>query len=77
MPKSELNELNTIINSPALYRILDKHKQFLQKEINRFLRDQDNLRAFGTLCKFDDIDRILRLVKNEITEIKKGDEENG
>jgi len=74
MPKYELNELTTILNSKPLRRILEEHKKFLQDKVNNCIREENLILAYANLARLDDIDRILKLIEQEITKIQKGDE---
>lgn len=62
-----------VVRSTALRGILDKHKQYLQREINRFVEEQETTKAHSSLAKLKDIDKILILAQNRITELQKGD----
>lgn len=75
MPKNPqdfagLSELNTIFTSRVFRQLLLVHKEYLQKEVNRFVREQNLIQAYGTLCKFDDLEKIMELVEKRITELK-------
>lgn len=73
MPKIELNELNTIVNSSALLRILNKHKVYLQGKVNSSVREQKWIEAYAYLGRMEDFDKILDLIKQEISNIEKGE----
>ena len=67
---AELSELNTIFTSRAFRQLLLTHKEYLQKEVNRFVREQNIIQAYGALCKYDDIEKIMELIEKRITELK-------
>jgi hypothetical protein len=76
MPKSpvdfaELSELSTIFNSKGFRQLLLTHKEYLQTQVNMFVREQNIIRAYGNLCKYDDIDKIIELVEKRIVDLKK------
>ena len=65
-----IGELTTILNSKSFYAILEEHKKSLQGEVNRFVRADDMLNAYGALRALDDTDKILMLMRKKITDIK-------
>jgi hypothetical protein len=76
MPKTpvdfaELSELSTIFTSRGFRQLLLVHKEYLQKEVNRFVREQSLIQAYGVLCKFDDLEKIMELIEKRIVELKK------
>ena len=74
MPKSnnvfELNELLNVANSAGFRNLLRDHKDTLQKEVNLLLAKQEFTKAYGELCKLNDVDKIMNLVINRIAELQ-------
>jgi hypothetical protein len=68
---SDIGELQNIVNSSALRRVLNYRKEFHQKEVNRFVREQNLIQAYGSLCKYDDIDKFLEILQKKVNELKK------
>ncbi|MDD5355076.1 MAG: hypothetical protein PHY56_00840 [Candidatus Omnitrophica bacterium] len=66
-----IGELNSIINSKAFLAVLNEHKLFLQSEVNSFVEKQNLTEAFGALRALKDADRIVRLMKQKLDELKK------
>lgn len=75
--REELYELNSILNSKPFLSILDEHRRHIIKSLHEAVRDKNIIIAYGEICKLDNTDRILGLVKLRITEIEKGEKENG
>lgn len=74
---NELQELSSLVTSNewrSFLSMLDEHKDFLQKQVNTFIRSQDLISAYGALSKLDDIDNILTLVSKRISDLKKRSE---
>ncbi len=72
----ELDELTTLVTSVnwAQYlKLLKGRKEFLQKEVNRFVRGKDLMEAFGALSKLEDIDKTIDILKKRIEELRKGE----
>jgi len=68
--KKFLSELNTIANSKALNIIIAAHRIIITNKIIKFVREKDLMSAYGEVCKLDDSNRILKLVQQEIENIK-------
>jgi hypothetical protein len=70
----ELQELLTLTVSPewrAYIRILEKHKEYLQGEVIRFVRENDLMKAYGSVCKIDDLSAQLKTLNKRIDDLKK------
>jgi hypothetical protein len=68
---TQIGELQSILTSRTFYAIVDEHKKSLQKEINAFVEKQDLVNSFGALRAFRDADRLIRLMRNKLEELKK------
>jgi hypothetical protein len=66
----ELNELLNVANSAGVRNLLREHKESLQKEVNLLLAKQEFTKAYGELCKLNDVDKIMSLVANRIAELQ-------
>ena len=73
--KADLSELNTIVNSPALRRIIAEHQELLQEKINKFVREQNIISAYGELCKLDDSNKLIKTITQKIAQIKEGEKD--
>lgn len=67
----EIGELQGIVSSKLLREVIGLHKDYLQEKINTFVRTQKFTEAYGELCKFDDVDKIIKLLELRIEELKK------
>jgi hypothetical protein len=70
----ELGELSTISVSrewKAYLSILKRHKEYLQGEVNKFVRAKDFTEAYGALSKMDDVDKQTELFYKRIEDLKK------
>ena len=73
-PREELDNLTLLVNSEQwveYVKLLKQRKDFLQGEVNRFVREQKLIEAYGELCKFDDINKTLQLVKSKLETLRK------
>jgi hypothetical protein len=50
--------------------ILHDHKQYLQSKVNEYVKAQDLFKAYGELCKMNDIDNVLGIVEKSVKEIE-------
>ena len=76
----ELNSWQDIIHSEGwrvFVKLLKTHQDYLQGQVNSFLRKKQYDDAYAFLAKMDDCQKILSLVQNRISEIRKGGEQNG
>lgn len=67
---SELVSLGTSSGWRKYIAILERRKEFLQKEINRFVREQKLFEAYGTLSKMDDLNKIVNSLSQKVEELK-------
>jgi hypothetical protein len=65
-----IGELTAILHSKSFYILLEEHKKSLQGEVNRYVKSNDMLNAYGALRAMNDVDRILTLMQAKITELK-------
>jgi len=73
-PREELDNLTLLVNSEQwleYVKLLKQRKDFLQKEVNRYVREQKLVEAYGELSKLDDIDKTLQLVKSKLETLRK------
>ena len=73
-PQDRINEhqdLQTIVTSPVIRRILGERKIFLQKKANEYIRTQDWIKAYGFLAQFDDINKFLQILEEKLENLKK------
>lgn len=75
MPNSdtyrELTELVGVSESEAFKELLNSRKAYLQSEVNKFIRQKEWTDAYGTLCKLDDVDKTMDMLKKRIFDIRK------
>lgn len=71
MIEHQISELENVVSSKELQVVIDEHKKYLQEEVNKFVRIQEITKAYGSLCKLDDFDNIIRLAKKRLDELKK------
>jgi len=64
-------ELNSISQSSAFRAFLDGRRLYLQVEVNKFIRQQDLINAFGALSKMDDLDKMMKVMGENIETMKK------
>lgn len=78
-PLYELNQWNEIVKSESwlvFKRLLNVHKQWLQKEVNGHLRRHEDRLAGELLARIDECDKILKLVDERVKKLtQKADEE--
>ncbi len=74
--KRAIAEIQGIISSRVLQETIKEHKEYLQKEVNNFVRQRDIVGAFGALSKLEDYDNIVKLLLKKAEDLKK-EEENG
>jgi len=70
---TELDELNILVTSEnwrQYLKLLKKHSEYLQKEVNRFVREQNLICAYGALAKFDDAVKTIEIVYNRLQELR-------
>lgn len=70
-PVNGLHELQFILSSKAFHTLLSERKQYAQEEVNRFVREQNMIEAYGALRRMEDIDQMVEIIKKRITEIEK------
>jgi hypothetical protein len=71
----ELDNLIKIVGSPEWFsalKVIGQHKQYLQEEVNNFVEKQDLINAYGALQRLKDADKIFRLIKARLEQLKKG-----
>jgi len=78
MPESEktvgLDNLTILVTTKEwkeYVKILKDRQIYLQKEVNRFIRTQNLIEAYGMLCKLDDIDKTLQIVVQRLETLRK------
>ena len=69
----EAIDLENILRSGAFVLFLKKRKIYLQQEVNKLVRHQRSVEAFGAVSKLDDLDKMEDLIKLRIAEIRKGE----
>ena len=70
---TELDNLTKLITSREwieALKITKVHKDYLQKEVNRFVREQNMIQAYGALARYDDADKIFKMVKDRLDILK-------
>jgi len=67
----EIEELRSIRGSRAYYNLLKKRTEHLQKGVNQAVKDQNLIKAYGELCKLEDLKTNLRVIDLRITELEK------
>lgn len=66
----EIGELTSLLNSRAFHIVLNEHKHSLQKEVNRFVKEQDMINAYASVKLLEDIDKIVLLMNNRLKELQ-------
>lgn len=69
---TDLGELKTIATSGAFRRFLAERKQYLQGQVNTFVREQKWTEAYGALMRLEDIDKLMSRLQQKIIELEKG-----
>jgi hypothetical protein len=75
-PKSELDDLKQLIGGEewfAALKVAKAHRDFLQGEVNRFVREQNLIEAFAALACMQDADKIFRLIQARFKTVTKGE----
>ena len=67
----ELSELVYVSESLAFKEVLKERKEYLQGEVNKFVRGQLWTESFGALSKLDDIDKMMKMVNDKIFKLRK------
>lgn len=73
-PVSELDNLKQLVGGEEwveALKVAKAHKEYLQGQVNIFVRSQNLIEAFGALCRLDDADKIFRLIKGRLEELQK------
>jgi hypothetical protein len=71
---STLEGLPALVNSKdwaEFVNLLNQRKGYLQYQVNRYVREQSLILAYGELCKLDDIEKLKEQVQIRLKEIKK------
>ena len=69
----ELEAWRNLVNSKdwsVFRKLLEEHKQALQKEVNICLRKHDDRRAGEALAKMDDCDKLIDLIKSKLKSLQ-------
>lgn len=77
MYEREIAELTSILNSKLFLNLLNEHKKHWQETANENIRQQKLIEAYGAISRYDDIDKIVGLIKKRITDLTKGETKNG
>jgi len=71
---SELDAWQDIINSESwrvFLKLLKTHQDYLQSQVNFFLEKHEDRKAGEELAKLNDCKKIIGLVQNRISELRK------
>jgi hypothetical protein len=68
---TDIGELQTLLHSRVFFEVLGEHKDFLQREVNRFVKAQDMVNAFSFLKAMEDTDRIVDLLRKKMADLQK------
>ena len=63
---TELDNLTKLLTSNEWFealKVIKAHKEFLQKEVNRHVKEQKLIEAYGALSKLEDADKIFKMIK--------------
>jgi len=74
----ELDGIINLIKSPGwngFVKVLKKHKQFLQGQVNLAVDKGDIMAATKSRAKMEDVDKILSLFQDRFNELNKQKEE--
>lgn len=66
-----IDDLQRLVDSKALSDFLDERKEIAQGEVNRFVREQNLMSAFGAWTRMNDIDKFRELLKEKIEVLTK------
>jgi hypothetical protein len=69
--KELLGELKSIANSRALRLILEERREYAQKEVNRFVKEQNLMEAFAALARLEDNQKLIEIIKQKVAKIEK------
>ncbi len=70
---TELDNLIKVVGSPEWFSalgVINEHKKYLQEEVNNFVEKQDLINAYGALQRLKDADKIFRLIKARLNQLK-------
>jgi len=70
-----IGELTAITTSKSFYLLIEERKNFLQKEVNKFIRAQDWYNAYATVAKIDDLFKLFELAQQRLKKLQT--EKNG
>ena len=73
-PRNELDDLKVLIGSPewlSALKVAKAHRDFLQGEVNRFVKEQNLIEAFSALARMTDADKIFKLIQARFKELSK------
>ena len=75
-PRNELDDLKQLIGGEewfAALKVAKEHRDFLQGEVNRFVKEQNLIEAFAALARMNDADKIFRLIQARFKTVAKGE----
>ena len=52
--------------------LLDERKLFIQQEVNKFVKSQQIVEAYGALARLEDIEKLYKVIDRRIETIQKG-----
>jgi hypothetical protein len=68
---TDIGELQTILHSRIFFEVLGEHKDFLQGEVNRFIKAQDMTNAYASLKAMEDAGKIVELLRKKMADLQK------
>jgi hypothetical protein len=65
-----IQELRSIVQSTAFRAVLAERREYFQKEVNRFVGDQDWMNAYASLKRFEDTNKLIEILEQKIAQAK-------
>jgi hypothetical protein len=75
-PRNELDDLKVLIGSEewlSAIKVAKAHRDTMQSEVNRFVKEQNLIEAYGALMRLEDSDKIFRLIRARFEKVSKGE----
>ena len=66
-----LGDLKIIYKSKAFRAFLIERQRYLQKQVNMYIRQQQYTEAYGELAKYDDLNKLMKRLDEEIKKLEK------
>jgi len=66
-----IGELISLLHSKSFLALLEERKNFLQGEVNKFVRAKDLIEAYGALMRKEDVDKTVEMMTKRLQELQK------